>query len=406
MARPLTKDTHLIFENNNEKLVEELPIENPVLTSTRSCQKQLSDLVTLNVDAVRLAAVYIHNKMLAETYIPSTWRSHPLHLNPPMPYQPEHSGTRQTLDWIFLVSSLNFSFWSEYEDGQRFGVEWKRSWESNDRHVWTGYWSLLAAINRALDNKIPITDPSFYASSIRCPDELIAQIFMPHKDSKEQIPLLVDRIRIMREVGQTLCANFEGSYQGLLRRFHEIYAGQGTALQLVEMVVEFFPSFRDQTRLESQTIFFWKRAQILVAETWAAFYPDPGLTTKHPFFPHGVHDLTMFADYRVPQILHHLQVITYSPAVVAALEAGKLLPSGSREEIAIRSASILAVDAIRNEVVRLSLGGDRDVEALNSVMIDFWLWEMAKRIECGSENITDVSTTTILSPHRTRSIWY
>lgn len=161
--------------------------------------------------------------MLADAYVPSIWRSHPLHLVPPMPYQPEHPGTRETLDWIFLVSSLNFSFWSELEESQRFGVEWKRSWESTEANVWTGYWSLLAAINRgthtyagetslsltpglALEEKIPITDPRFYASSTKCPDDLIARVFRPHNGSKEQIPLLQERIKIMREVGRILCA--------------------------------------------------------------------------------------------------------------------------------------------------------------------------------------------------------
>lgn len=138
----------------------------------------------------------------------------------------------------------------------------------------------------------------------------------------------------------------------------------------------------------------------------AAFFPDHATQSGHPFFPHGVHDLTMFADYRVPQILHHLRVITYSPTIVAALGSRKLLASGSREEIAIRAASILAVDAIRDQVTRLCLDRGQDANSLNSVMIDFWLWELAKRIESGTENITDVSTNIILSPHGTRSIWY
>ena len=58
-------------------------------------------------------------------------------------------------------------------------------------------------------------------------------------------------------------------------------------------------------------MYIWKRAQILVAETWAAFYPeDP--SAPHPLFPAGpaIHELTMFADYRVPQILHHLRAFS------------------------------------------------------------------------------------------------
>lgn len=90
--------------------------------------------------------------MKREAYSPRTWRTQPLHLCPPEPYAPGAPGTRATLDWLFLVSALNFSFWSPLEgtSGQ-FAVEWRASWARDTRNTrvrWTGYYSLLAAINR------------------------------------------------------------------------------------------------------------------------------------------------------------------------------------------------------------------------------------------------------------------
>jgi hypothetical protein len=141
------------------------------------------------------------------------------------------------------------------------------------------------------------------------------------------------------------------------------------------------------------TVFFWKRAQILVAETWAAFSP-PSDSDPHPLFPRGIGQLTMFADYRVPQILHHLRLLTYSPALVRALEAHEEFASGAREEIAIRAASIVAV-----ERVAAAAGAC-------SVLIDFFLWDLAKRVEVGQDRIEGVKTQPMLPMHRTRSIWY
>ena len=89
--------------------------------------------------------------MVKDGYTPRTWHTNPLHLCPPEPYDPAHPGTRATLDWIFLVSSLNFSFWSHLDGSDDcFGVEWREGWESSDRRrvVHTGYWSLVAALNR------------------------------------------------------------------------------------------------------------------------------------------------------------------------------------------------------------------------------------------------------------------
>lgn len=57
----------------------------------------------------------------------------------------------------------------------------------------------------ALEENIPITDPAFYSSEDLCPDSLIDHVFRGAAQSDEQIPLLKDRIAIMRQVGSVLC---------------------------------------------------------------------------------------------------------------------------------------------------------------------------------------------------------
>ena len=71
--------------------------------------------------------------------------------------------TIASLNWIFLVSSLNFSFWSEKHGSERYGVQWRESWTSREKEgerlkVFTGYCSLVAAINRGL---FPLSMPIF-----------------------------------------------------------------------------------------------------------------------------------------------------------------------------------------------------------------------------------------------------
>lgn len=57
----------------------------------------------------------------------------------------------------------------------------------------------------ALEENIPITDPAFYSSEALCPDALIEHVFRAAPESKEQVPLLKERIAIMRQVGSILC---------------------------------------------------------------------------------------------------------------------------------------------------------------------------------------------------------
>ncbi|EKM79219.1 hypothetical protein AGABI1DRAFT_58653 [Agaricus bisporus var. burnettii JB137-S8] len=408
-------------ESDREKLeAVELPSEqNPVVASSEYAYKA-TNLVQVNPTGVKVAANHIKRKFKQGSYTPRTWRTHPLHICPPEPYDPSHPLTRTALDWIFLISSLNFSFWSLHEGKkERYGVEWFTGWEEakkntkGERQVHTGYWSLVASLNRALwEEDIPFVDPNFYSSETMCPDSLIEHVFRPVHHSTELLPLIHERIRIMREVGSILCNSFGGSFKGFLDEFHRRHHRQGSALDLVKLVVETFPTFRDQVWYQGRPVYFWKRAQILVAELWAAFYPETP-SFPHPLFPghsgHRIHQLTMFADYRVPQILHHLRILEYPSSLMRLLRSGIDLAPGCREEVSLRAASIIAVERLREEIVSAPECGtlvQSNDEEVSSVLIDFYLWDLAKRIENGEEKVEGIKTAELAPIHRTRSIWY
>jgi Potential Queuosine, Q, salvage protein family len=117
----------------------------------------------------------------------------------------------------------------------------------------------------------------------------------------------------------------------------------------------------------------------------------------------------MFADYRVPQILHHLRILEYPPSLLRMLHAGTYLESGCREELSLRSASIIAVERLRAEILKVKAEEVRAEDGegeVNSVLIDFYLWDLGKRVESGEEKIEGIETAELVPTHRTRSIWY
>ena len=120
----------------------------------------------------------------------------------------------------------------------------------------------------------------------------------------------------------------------------------------------------------------------------------------------------MFADYRIPQILHHLCILKYPTSLLRKLNSQTPLAPGSREEVSLRSTSIVAVERVRQEILHLikQEGGDdaaasQDGSA-SSVIIDFYLWDLAKKVEKGDEKIEGIKTAEMVPIHRTRSIWY
>jgi hypothetical protein len=103
---------------------------------------------------------------------------------------------------------------------------------------------------------------------------------------------------------------------------------------------------------------------------------------------------------QVPQILHHLRILRYPSQLEDMLCTHIPISHGSREEISIRAASIVAVERLRSRI-REQFATD-----VTSVLIDFYLWDHAKLIEEGAEKVEGVRTVNNLPAHRTRSIWY
>lgn len=91
--------------------------------------------VAIDMRATKAAAETIHRQMKEKSYSTATWSEHELH---------PKAKDEMTVDFIFTMDLLNFSFWSELPDDERFAVEYQGK-------RWTGYWSLVASLQRALE---------------------------------------------------------------------------------------------------------------------------------------------------------------------------------------------------------------------------------------------------------------
>ena len=161
----------------------------------------------------------------------------------------------------------------------------------------------------------------------------------------------------------------------------------GSAAALVNILVDNFTCFRDETRFEGKTVRLYKRAQILVADIWACFEGE-----SYGKF-HDIDKITMFADYRIPQMLHSLGCLQYSPPLEHQILQMKPITSGHSWEVQLRGCSIWCVELIRREILR-----HHPDAYINAILIDFFLYDTMKEQEAKG--------TEWISHHRTRSIWY
>lgn len=246
-------------------------------------------------------------------------------------------GTPRTANYILLLDALNFSFWGEPRWQITFGGA-----------QLGGYWALAAALKRAIEEGIDLTSANVLA---HLETSRLAHILR----GEHTIPMLDERADNAREVGQVLNRRFGGQFTNLIEVAH-FDAGR-----VAEMVVEHFQSFRDEVEYHGRRVKFYKRAQIVAADLYGVFGGDMWGRLAN------LDALTCFADYKLPQILRRFGVLEYGKTLADRIDRCVEIPAGSDDEIEIRAATIAAVEHLR---ARLN--------ALNSVQIDWALWEAAQ----------------------------
>ncbi|MBN1832507.1 MAG: queuosine salvage family protein [Deltaproteobacteria bacterium] len=249
-----------------------------------------------------------------------------------------------TIAYIFVLDALNFCFWPP--PGR---PRWEIEYESRR---FSGYYALSISLKRAIGSGIPIIKADFLAN-ITLKD--LKQVLR----GKGELPLLKERVEILRELGQVLLDEYHGEAYRLLE------AAEHSAPAFVHLASEKFPSFRDVAKYGCDEVFFYKRAQILASDLYGVFN---GAEQGHFI---DVDELTAFADYKLPQVLRHLGVLRYKPGLTQKVDHGILLEGGSIEEIEIRANTIWAVELIRQEMEALG-------RTFRAFEIDGILWNMGQ----------------------------
>lgn len=246
-------------------------------------------------------------------------------------------GTARTVQYLFVLDSVNFCFWPE--------PRWR--YRGHD-----GYIALATALKDAVERGESILDAAFLARISR--EELQGIL-----DGENEIPLLDERVKVLREAGAVLREKYAGQASKLVE------SAQQSAVRLVELLARDFSSFRDEASYHGRTVYFYKRAQIFCADLYGAFRGRSWGEFS------DIDELTAFADYKVPQVLRHLGILRYSPELAATIDRREELIAGSEEEIEIRASTIWAVELLKQELEKLG-------RSLRSFEIDWLLWNLGQ----------------------------
>ncbi len=267
------------------------------------------------------------------------------------PFYPQTDDFEEMCLFYLVFNSINYCYFDE--DGNRFQEGKNRS-------------STLAGL-RITENWKDMKDPLFLSHV----DEtyLLGELFK----AESPISLVKERAKAFREIGSFMLENPDFTFQKLFAKHHR------NAYFVSQMIPTYFPTWRDP---------FFKRAQLFVGMVEGKF-------SGH--FARGLEDLTVFADYRVPQTLHSMGVIRYNPTLVNIIASNQLIPYGCKQELEIRAATIVGTDMLTAQLNEYHNG------ALNVLHTDYLLRSaMRKRDSLPSGIMSSVD----LPHHRTMTTDY
>lgn len=289
----------------------------------------LEDLKFVTIDTYRLKAIADE---LLEAPIPP-WDNDLQLLGTP----------EETAQYYFFLDSINFCFWGRKNTPR---------WEYQINGEWVGgYYAYSRAIKDAFVQDARFFDAS-YLSEIS--EEDFRSIFASGRNTLE---LVDERLNIIRENFRILKKNFDG------KAIHLFQQADMDADMIVETLLDTFPTFDDSVLWQGNRVFFLKRAQILVSDI--SFTGLPELAIQN------LDHLTVFADYKLPQILESFGVLKYSAELDSDIVHEVLIPKGSQKEIELRAASIAAIEQLRDEMEGLG-------RTISTNELDWILWVKAK----------------------------
>jgi len=220
------------------------------------------------------------------------------------------------------------------------------------------FFALAYSLRKAVEDGIPILDSNYLSNLTE------KQALKILKGRNIIIPMFRQRVKILRNIGTILLNKYKGRFSNFLKISNRAFDDDKG---LIEILANEFPAFND-IRLYKPTktiVKFYKKAQLLFACLHCN--PDTG------FKPIDINQLTVFADYKLPQALRDLGILEYSKDLAYKIDNKILIPEGSDEEIEIRAHTIYASDILCKEINKYRK------DKVAPYMVDEYLWLEGKK---------------------------
>lgn len=151
-----------------------------------------------------------------------------------------------------------------------------------------------------------------------------------------EIPLLEKRFKIIKEVSTIVNKKMQGNFYRYIKHIT-------SDKELFEIIINSFPSFKDERTYNNKIIYFYKLAQLLTSDILHIREEKEQIKVDYTH-------LVGCADYKIPQVLRGLGILNYNDKLSKLIDNRIEIPVNSVYEVEIRANMITVIDMINKKL--------------------------------------------------------
>lgn len=234
------------------------------------------------------------------------------------PYDLFDLNIEKIINFLLIFASIDYSFWGS--------PKWNIETESGKKD---GSDALLYVLLKYVkENKT--TDFS----------NISLEKFKEILKGNVEIPLLEERYKTVIEISNIVNNKMNGNFYKYIKDITK-------DVELFDIIINNFPSFKDKREYKGRTIYFYKLAQLLVSDILHLRELLEKIEVDYS-------NLIGCADYKIPQTLRALEIINYNQELSNIIDNKKEIECSSEYEVEIRASTLIVIDYIRNKLQNVS----------------------------------------------------
>lgn len=170
------------------------------------------------------------------------------------------------------------------------------------------------------------------------------------------IPLLRDRYQTLVEISSIVNNKMNGNFYEYIKDIRD-------DTKLFDIIINNFPSFKDERTYNGKKVYFYKLAQLLASDILHLREMIENIDVDYSH-------LVGCADYKIPQTMRALEILKYDNELSQIVDNKTEIDCSSKYEVEIRASMIVVIEYIKNKL-----------KNVNSIDINDYFFTESKKVK-------------------------